>query len=73
MDLEKEESHIILIKMLEKRFGLASIYRTYKLTHKTSYEDALTEQMSIISSFASEQENLIIVGDLNLDFNRRSD
>ncbi len=31
-DLEKEESHVILITVTKKDFGIASIYRTYKLT-----------------------------------------
>ena len=72
-DLEKTESHIILISLPKMGFGIASIYRTYKLTHKPSHAAALEEQMSIIKSFAAIQRDLIIAGDLNLDYNKRAD
>ena len=73
LDLEKAESHIILLSFTKKGFGLASIYRTYKLTHKSTYEDALEEQISVLESFMKEQESVIIAGDINFDYNRRTD
>ena len=73
LDLEKEELHIILLSFTKKKFGLASIYRTYKLTHKSTYEDALDEQISVLESFMREQESVIITGDINFDYNKRTD
>ena len=72
-DLEKAESHVILISLPKRGFGIASIYRTYKLTHKPSHAAALGEQMSIIKSFAAVQRDVIITGDLNLDYNKRAE
>ena len=72
-DLEKTESHVILISLPKKGLGIASIYRTYKLTHKPSHAAALGEQISIIKSFAAAQRDVIITGDLNLDYNNQAD
>jgi len=44
-DLEKVESHIILINVTKKNFGLASIYRTYKVTHEMMYKEALSSEV----------------------------
>ena len=72
-DLEKAESHIILITVNENNFGLASIYRTYKLTHKATYEEALDEQISVLKTFVETQENAIVMGDINFDYNKRTE
>jgi len=72
-DLEKAESHIILITVTKKNFGLASIYRTYKLMHKATYEEALDEQFSVLKTFVGAQDNAIIMGDINFDYNKRTD
>ena len=67
------ESHIILLSLTKKGFGLASIYRTYKLTHKSTYEDALEEQILVLESFKTVQENVIITGEIHFDYNKRTD
>jgi len=73
IDLEQAEAHIILLSITGKEFGITAIYRTYKLTHKQTYEEAIDEQIAIIKSFTATQKNVIITGDLNLDYNKRTD
>ena len=68
---EREESHIILIT-LENGLGIASIYRTYKLTHQQTFSQAFQEQIQILEIFSDNHEEMIIVGDMNLDFNKRN-
>jgi len=72
-DLEKAESHIILITVTKKNFGLASIYRTYKLTQKTTHLEALDEQILVLKLFVATQENVIIMSDINFDYNKKTD
>jgi hypothetical protein len=67
--LEKEEAHIILIA-LECGVGLAAIYRTYKLTHQQTHTQAFGEQIDVLRAFHNDHEECIIVGDMNLDYNK---
>ena len=46
--LEREDAHVICIKLLHNNIGVASMYRTYKLTHMTNYKTALEEQIGIL-------------------------
>ena len=50
-NIEGTENHIIAVTLTEGNIGLASIYRTYKLTHKTSYEEAIEEQIEVLKNF----------------------
>ncbi len=67
------ESHIIIITLEDSGVGIASVYRTYKLTHKPSHNLALEEQISILTKFTSGHSSNIILGDFNLDYNKRND
>ena len=71
-DLEKEDSHIIIIDLNDrKRTRIINIYRAFTppqgLTQKTFFE----YQLSILN--LASNSNTIIVGDLNLDYNRKHD
>ncbi len=70
---EKENAHVICIKLVHENVGLASLYRTYKLTHMTSHKTAFEEQVGILRRFLNTGANNIIMGDFNLDFKRRND
>ena len=37
-ELERPESHIIIITLGDTGIGIASVYRTYKLTHKPTHK-----------------------------------
>ena len=70
---EKENAHVICIKLVKENINLASLYRTYKLTHLTSHKTAFEEQVGILGRFLNTGANNIIVGDFNLDFKKRND
>ncbi len=74
---EKPGAHIVLLRTeCNKKFVyLASIYRTYKLTGHESHLQAFQEQIDVLQLFmyANQGENIIIMGDMNLDEQRRSD
>ena len=50
--------------------GLASIYRTYKLTRHESHLQAFQEQIEMLQTFMNRNrgENCIIMGDMNVVF-----
>ena len=73
LELEKPESHIIIITLEDSGIGIASVYRTYKLTHKPSHILALEEQISILTNLTTTHSRNIILGDFNLDYNKRND
>ncbi len=52
--------------------NLFSIYRTYKLTHQQSHAQAFDEQIDVLRAFCNDHEECIIVGDMNLDYNKRN-
>jgi exonuclease III len=71
-ELELPESHIIAIT-LDTGIGIAAVYRSYKLTHKPTHLLAFEEQISILTSFISKHSRSIILGDFNLDYNKRNE
>ena len=70
-ELQKPESHIIIITLEDNDngIGIASVYRTYKLTHKPSHILALEEQISILTNLSATHSRNIILGNFNLDYN----
>jgi hypothetical protein len=70
-DLEKSNTHIILMTCQD--LGIASLYRTYKLTENNSHQAAFEEQMGVLSPFFALHKNYITLGDFNLDENRRDE
>jgi len=67
---EKENAHVICIKLVKENINLASLYRTYKLTHLTNHKTAFEEQVGILGRFLNTGANNIIVGDFNLEHHR---
>jgi len=59
---EKEDAHVICIKIPAENMCLASIYRTYKLTHKNSHLVAIEEQIFVLNQFMSLGMDIIIMG-----------
>jgi hypothetical protein len=70
---EKEDAHVICIKIPAENMCLASIYRTYKLTHKNSHLAAIEEQISVLNHFMLLGMDIIIMGDVNLDYKKKND
>jgi exonuclease III len=70
-DEESPNTHIILISC--HGLGIASLYRTYKLTEHTNHQNAFSEQLGVLSTFFAQQRNYITLGDFNLDENKRND
>ena len=71
-DLEKEDFHIVIIELNDrKKTRIINIYRTFNppmgFTQKTFFD----EQISIINN--ASNSNTIIIGDLNLDYNKKHD
>jgi exonuclease III len=62
LELERPESHIIIITLEDSGIGIASVYRTYKLTHKPSHILALEEQISILTNLTTTHSRNIILG-----------
>jgi len=71
--LEKEDAHIICVKLLKYNISLASVYRTYKLTHKASHIEAIGEQIGVLGTLMNAGADTIIMGDFNLDFKKKND
>jgi exonuclease III len=71
--LEKEDAHVICVKLQKYNICLASVYRTYKLTHKASHKEAIEEQIGILGALLDTGADTLIVGDFNLDYRKRND
>ncbi len=71
--LEKEDAHVICVKLQKYNICLASIYQTYKLTHKASNKEAIEEQIGILGALLDTGADTLIVGDFNLDYRKRND
>ena len=71
--LEKADSHQIVIKLLKANVVVTSLYRTYQLTVHQDYVAAFKDQISIVDSILQQENKLIILGDFNLDQNKWSD
>ena len=71
-DLEKEDSHIVIIDLNDrKKTRVINIYPAFSppqgLTQKTFFE----HQLSVLN--LATNPNTIIIGDLNLDYNKKHD
>jgi len=71
--MERPDSHLIAIKLLKTRVVITSLYRTYQLTVHLDYVTAFKEQISTLDGILQQENKLIILGDFNLDQNRRLD
>ena len=72
-DKEKPNTHIILISIKEnnKVVQLASIYRTYKLTTRNTHKEEFIDQLEIVKNFLSNGNPSVLLGDMNLDYNKK--
>jgi hypothetical protein len=50
-EFEQPESYTITITLEDAGIGIATLYQTYKLTHKPTHKQALVEQISILINF----------------------
>ena len=64
---------MICIKIQAKNMFLASIYQTYKLTHKDNTLAAIEEQVSVLNNVMSMRMDTLILGDINLDYKKKND
>ena len=71
--MERPDSHLIAIKLLKTRVVITSLYRTYQLTVHQDHVTAFKEQISALDVILQQENKLIILGDFNLDQNKRSD
>ena len=70
---QKEDAHIICIILLDNNVGLASTYKTHKLTHKEDHKPAMGEQITDLDDFMASGMDTLIKGDINLDYRKRND
>ena len=71
--LEKADSHQIVIKLLKANVVVTSLYRTYQLTVHQDHVAAFKDQISVLDRILQQENKVIILGDFNLDQNKRSD
>lgn len=71
--MEKQDGHVILISIKNKLkvIQLASVYRTYKLTTKTTHKEEFADQLAVLKSFLETNLPTVVVGDFNLDYNKK--
>ena len=72
-ELEKDNSHIVALKLIKQGIILASLYRTYQLTTHHSHLSAFEEQILVLKNICDQNLKTIIMGDFNLDQMRRND
>ena len=72
-DKEEPNMHIIMISIKEnnKEIQLASIYRTFKLTTRNTHKEEFKDQLELIQNFFGNDLPSILLGDLNLDYNKK--
>ena len=70
---EKENSHVILISIMEnnKIIQLASVYRTFKLSSNKTHKEEFADQLQVIREFLQNDKASLVIGDLNLDYNKK--
>ena len=70
---EKPNSHVILITITEndRVIQLASIYRAFKLTTRNTHKEEFSDQLEIIKGHLNNDLPSIIVGDFNIDYNKK--
>ena len=72
-EAEGGDNHIILIHVLKQNVMLASLYRTYQLTQHTNHQSAFCDQLAVLEQLCTTTSKVLILGDFNLDQNRRAD
>ena len=72
-DKEKPNSHVILITIKEnnKSIQLASLYRPFKLTTRNTHKEEFADQLDIVRTHLDSGLPSILVGDFNIDYNRK--
>jgi exonuclease III len=70
---EQENSHVILISITQnnKTFQLASVYRAFKLSSNKTHKEEFTDQLKVIREFIENERESLVIGDLNLDYNKK--
>ena len=70
---EKTDTHVILLTINagDKKLKLASIYRAFKLSTKNTHKEEFSEQLEILKSHLRNDQPSIVVGDFNIDYNRK--
>ena len=70
---EQENSHVILISITQnnKTIQLASIYRAFKLSSNKTHKEEFADQLKVIKGFIENEKASLIIGDLNLDYNKK--
>ena len=70
---EEENSHVILISIVEnnKTIQLASVYRTFKLSSNKTHKEEFADQLRVIRGFLQNNKASLVLGDLNLDYNKK--
>jgi len=73
LDIEESDNHVITLFLPKMDICIASVYRTYQLTVKSNHHSAFTDQIGVIEKLLRRGKGSIILGDFNLDHNRRGD
>jgi endonuclease/exonuclease/phosphatase family metal-dependent hydrolase len=70
---EQENSHVILISITQnnKTVQLASIYRAFKLSSNKTHKEEFADQLKVIREFIGNERASLLIGDLNLDYNKK--
>jgi len=70
---EQENSHVILISIIEsnKIVQLAAVYRAFKLSSNQTHKEEFADQLKIIEGFLQNDKASLVLGDLNLDNNKK--
>ena len=72
-NLEEEDNHIIVVRLVKQGVLIASLYRTYQITRHANHTIAFTEQIRILNQAINYEKKVVILGDFNLDQMKRSD
>jgi len=73
LDVEDSDSHVIAMFLPKQDICIASVYRTYQLTTKLDHHSAFVDQIGVIEELLHRGKKSVILGDFNLDHNRRGD
>lgn len=72
-ETERSDTHIIVLHLPKHDLMLASIYRSYQLTQHANHGEAFGDQLTVLETLCASSNKVIILGDFNLDHNRRAD
>jgi uncharacterized protein YkuJ len=62
---------LISITQNNKTIQLASIYRAFKLSSNKTHKEEFADQLKVIKGFIENEKASLIIGDLNLDYNKK--